>query len=223
MLIIYLGYAEVGGVWHANKYPGCRCDVPSAGYQYSFAPKADWSRYYSPAGEIQKYYADFADKNGFVGKYVQLRHEVTRAEWDDAAGQWLLSIKKTSESGTEETFEDRVDFLIGNIGVLNTWKWPDIPNRNLFQGQITHSADYDTSIQLEGKRIAVIGSGASSIQIIPAVQKVAAEVISFFRTPQWISTGLAVEGLTDVEGRNFDCEKTQDILFRPRLTHPIRY
>lgn len=223
MLIIYLGYAEVGGVWHANKYPGCRCDVPSAGYQYSFAPKADWSRYYSPAGEIQKYYADFADKNGFVGKYVQLRHEVTRAEWDDAAGQWLLSIKKTSESGTEETFEDRVDFLIGNIGVLNTWKWPDIPNRNLFQGQITHSADYDTSIQLEGKRIAVIGSGASSIQIIPAVQKVAAEVISFFRTPQWISTGLAVEGLTDVEGSNFDCKEIQDIQFGPRFTHPTRH
>lgn len=191
-------------MWHANRYPGCRCDVPSHGYQFSFAPKSDWSRYYSPASEIQQYYANFANKQGYVGQYIQLRHEVTKAEWDEATSQWVLSITKTTDAGTE-TFQDRVDFLVGNIGVLNTWKWPQIPNRELFKGQITHSADYDTSINIEGKRVAVIGSGASTIQIIPAIQKTAAQVISFYRTPQWISTGLVLDGLMDPAGSNFDC------------------
>lgn len=200
-----LGYEAVGGVWFANKYPGCRCDVPSAGYQFSFAPKADWSRYYSPAAEIQKYYADFADKHGYVGKYIHLRHEVTKAVWDEVDGQWILSIIKTLPNGETHSFEDRVDFLIANIGVLNTWKWPNIPNRESFKGQITHSAAYDTSIDLSGKRVAVIGSGASSIQIVPAIKNIAAEVISFYRTPQWVSMGLAIDGVTDPDGSNFDC------------------
>jgi cation diffusion facilitator CzcD-associated flavoprotein CzcO len=179
--------------------------VPSAGYQFSFAPKSDWSRYYSPAREIQEYYADFARKGAYVGKYINLKHEVTKAEWDESTSQWVLMISKTTDAGTE-TFEDRVDFVDGNIGVLNTWKWPDIPNREAFKGQMAHSADYDTSISVEGKRVAVIGSGASSIQIIPAIQKTAAEVIAFYRTPQWISTGVSLEGLTDLAGSNFDCE-----------------
>ena len=198
------GYADVGGVWYANKYPGCRCDVPSAGYQFSFAPKSDWSRFYSPASEIHKYYSDFAKERGYVGKYIQLKHEVTQAEWDEASGQWVLTIKKTSEAGTQ-IIQDRVDFLVGNVGVLNSWRWPDIPNRESFKGQITHSADYDTSTQLEGKRVAVIGSGASAIQIIPAIQKIAGQIVSFYRTPQWVSTGVTIDGVTDSEGTNFNC------------------
>jgi cation diffusion facilitator CzcD-associated flavoprotein CzcO len=116
-----------------------------------------------------------------------------------------LTITRTTDTGPV-TFQDRVDFLVSNIGVLNTWKWPEIPNRETFKGQMTHSAQYDTSINVEGKRVAVIGSGASSIQIIPAIQKTAAQVISFYRTPQWISTGVALDGLTDPAGSNFECK-----------------
>ena len=180
--------------------------MPSAGYQFSFAPKADWPRYYSPAKEIQKYYADFAADHDYIGKYIKLRHEITKAVWSEAKGTWNLYIKETLESGDSRELEDEVDFLIGNIGVLNTWRWPEIPNRESFKGRITHSANYDTTIDNTGKRVAVIGSGASSIQIIPAVQKIAAHVTSFYRTPQWITTGLSVDGYTDPEGRNFDCE-----------------
>ncbi|KAG5762447.1 hypothetical protein H9Q72_009448 [Fusarium xylarioides] len=157
-LVVYERYPKPGGVWYANKYPGCRCDVPSPAYQYPFHPKADWSKYYSPAAEIQSYYESFAREKGHVDNYIKLSHR--------------------------RTFEDRVDFLIANIGILNTWKWPDIPNREAFRGHITHSADYDTNLDLQGKTVIVIGSGASAIQI-------------------WIGPGLPMEGYTDSEGRNF--------------------
>lgn len=201
-----VGYPKPGGVWYANKYPGCRCDVPSPAYQYPFAPKSSWSRYYSPAAEIQSYYEEFATKNGYVDKYIRLSHQVDKAVWDETTGQWVLTISHTNESNEESTFEDRVDFLIANVGVLNTWKWPDIPNREAYQGKMTHSADYDTSLDLKDKTVIVIGSGASAIQIVPAIRPTVKKLISFYRTPQWIGPGLAMDGFTDSEGRNFDCE-----------------
>lgn len=117
----------------------------------------------------------------------------------------MLHITRTLPSGEKQTLTDEVDFLIGNIGVLNTWKWPDIPRRESFKGKIMHSAAYDESAVLDGKRIAVIGSGASSIQIVPEVAKVAKHLTVFYRTPQWITSGMSVEGYTDEEGRNFVC------------------
>lgn len=203
------GYPKPGGVWYANKYPGCRCDVPSPAYQFSFATKPDWSRYYSPASEIQQYYDDFAAERGFVDKYIKLLHRVDGAVWDEAAAEWIIDVSELKEDGTVvRAFQDRVDFLVANIGVLNSWKWPDIPNRESFKGQVTHSADYDRSIDLKDKTVIVIGSGASAIQIVPAIQPEVKKVISFYRTPQWIGPGLASEGYTDSEGRNFDCELT---------------
>jgi cation diffusion facilitator CzcD-associated flavoprotein CzcO len=200
------GYEECGGVWHANKYPGCRCDVPSAAYQFSFAPSPDWPKYYSPAKDIKAYYSNFARDRGYVEKYIKLSHEVVKAEWNEAKGKWILDILHHSLSGESIPLKDEVDFLVGNIGVLNTWKWPEIPQRETYTGRMTHSADYDTSIETKDKTVIVIGSGASSIQIIPAISKDAAKVVCFYRTPQWISTGLAVEGYTDPEGRNFACK-----------------
>ncbi|UPL03006.1 hypothetical protein LCI18_013940 [Fusarium solani-melongenae] len=208
-LIVYERYPKPGGVWYANKYPGCRCDVPSPAYQYHFAPKSNWSRYYSPAAEIQSYYEAFATENGYVDKYIKLSHRVDKAVWDEATGQWILTISQTNESNEERTFEDRADFLVANTGVLNTWKWPDIPNREAYQGKVTHSADYDTSLDLKDKTVIVIGSGASAIQIVPAIRPTVKKLISFYRTPQWIGPGLAMDGFTDSEGRNFDYTEEQ--------------
>lgn len=189
--------------------------MPSPAYQFSFAPKPDWSRYYSPSAEIQTYYEDFARDHGYLDRYIKLSHEVTGATWDEATSQWILCITETAESGAKlRSFEDRVDFLVANIGVLNTWRWPDIPNRETFRGKMTHSADYDTSLDLAGKTVIVIGSGASSIQIIPAIKKTAGKIISFYRTPQWISPGLAMEGYTDAQGRNFDCMCIQTLHYQ---------
>jgi cation diffusion facilitator CzcD-associated flavoprotein CzcO len=140
-----------------------------------------------------------------VDNYIKLSHRVDKATWDEPNGQWILTVTETTD-GRERTFEDRVDFLIANIGILNTWKWPDIPNREAFRGHMTHSADYDTDLDLQGKTVIVIGSGASAIQIVPAIRSAARKVISFYRTPQWIGPGLSMEGYTDSEGRNFLCE-----------------
>lgn len=180
--------------------------MPSPAYQFSFAPKTDWSRYYSPAAEIQAYYESFAKENGYLNKYIHLSHRVDKMVWDEATGQWTLTVTETTPGQGERTFEDKVDFVVSNTGVLNTWKWPDIPDREKFEGQITHSADYDTTIDLKDKTVIVIGSGASAIQIVPAIKDQAKKVISFYRTPQWIGPGLAMDGYTDTEGRNFDCE-----------------
>lgn len=136
---------------------------------------------------------------------MKLSHEITRADWIEDTAKWRLSITETLPSGDKQQLMDEVDFLIGNIGVLNTWKWPEIPNREQFKGQITHSASYDRNIDCTGKRVCVIGSGASSVQIIPVVQKQASHLLSFYRTPQWISSGLAVDGWTDAAGGNFTC------------------
>ncbi|OAL54590.1 FAD/NAD(P)-binding domain-containing protein [Pyrenochaeta sp. DS3sAY3a] len=213
-LVVYERYPKCGGVWYANKYPGCRCDVPSAAYQYPFAPKPDWTRFYSPASEIQEYYQAFAEERKYIGKYIKLRHEVTRADWDEKESMWRLTVTETTSGGEKREFEDSVDVLVGNIGVLNTWKWPDIAGRERFRGTMTHSADYDTSIDLKDKRVAVIGSGASSLQILPAVVKEAKEVVSFYRTPQWITGGMPIEGYTNDEGQNFDYSAEQKQKFK---------
>lgn len=185
--------------------------MPSPAYQFSFAPKADWSRYYSPAVEIQSYYEDFATERGYIDEYIKLSHRVDKITWDEKTSQWTLTVTQISDGQDQHTFEDNVDFVVANTGVLNTWTWPDIPNREAFQGRITHSADYDTTIDLEDKTVIVIGSGASAIQIVPAIKGTAKKVISFYRTPQWIGPGLAMEGYTDIEGRNFDCKSLSSL------------
>lgn len=126
--------------------------------------------------------------------------------WDSETSQWVLTITDKTNEEAPRGFEHRVDFLIANTGVLNTWKWPNIPHRESFKGQITHSADYDSSIKLRDKTVIVIGSGASAIQIVPAIKNEVKKLISFYRTPQWIGPGLAMDGFTDMEGRNFDCK-----------------
>ncbi|KAJ4177560.1 hypothetical protein NW755_013780 [Fusarium falciforme] len=211
-LVVYERHDQPGGVWYTNKYPGCRCDVPSPAYQYSFAPKPDWPMMYSSAQDIQGYYRDFAESRGYLDNYIKLKHSVNKAVWDEDNGQWILSVTERLSSGETRVFEDRVDFLVGNIGVLHTWKWPSIPGRELFKGKMTHSANYDTSLDLKDQRVAVIGSGASAVQIVPAIKDEAAHVVSFYRTPQWISSGMQVEGLTD--GSNIAFTDEQKKKFR---------
>jgi cation diffusion facilitator CzcD-associated flavoprotein CzcO len=212
-----LGHPECGGVWYANRYPGCRCDVPSPAYQYSFAPSAEWPKFYSSAHDIKNYYHSFAREHGYLDKYIKLNHEVTEARWQESTGTWLLSITHRAPTGEVQTLTDEVHFLIGNYGILNTWKWPDIPNRESFKGTLVHSANYDPSLDLRDKRVAVIGSGSSSIQIVPEVAKVAETTVLFYRTPQWITSGFTLEGFTDEEGRNFECKVTLLQSWLPRL------
>ena len=167
--------SEVGGTWRDNTYPGCQCDVPSILYSLSNRPNPNWSRTYSPQAEIQAYLrrcaADVpADK-------LQLDAEVTDAQWDDAAQLWVVQT-------TQGTWRARV--LVTGHGALSAPSVPDIPGLDSFEGAAFHSAQWDHDVDLAGKRVAVIGTGASAIQIVPHVQREAAKLTVFQRTPPWV-------------------------------------
>ncbi|KAH8621080.1 hypothetical protein IG631_24267 [Alternaria alternata] len=198
--------AACGGVWYTNRYPGCRCDVPSHQYQFSFAPNPEWSSYYSTAEEIQAYFQNFAEKQGYIGKYIKLQHHVTKAVWHEEKGQWQLFVREMNGPHFVRDFEDYVDFLVGSFGILNTWKWPDIPNRESFKGHMIHSANYDASLNLKDLRVAVIGSGPTASQIVPSICETAKQVVSVSRTPQWVVKEIGLKGNDDITGHNFQCK-----------------
>lgn len=174
---------EVGGTWRDNTYPGCACDVKSDLYSFSFAPNPDWSHRYARQPEILAYLRGVADRFG-MRTHIRFGHEVERAEWDDGEGLWRLHT-----SGGEYTAR----VLISGHGPLIDPRWPDIPGLEGFPGPRFHSARWDHSVDLSGKRVAVIGTGASAIQFIPEVQKVARQLTVFQRTPPWVMPRMDAE------------------------------
>jgi cation diffusion facilitator CzcD-associated flavoprotein CzcO len=167
---------DVGGTWHYTTYPGCACDVPSHLYSFSFAPNPDWSYTYSRQPEIGAYLRGCADRFG-IRPHVRLNTTVKTAEWDDAAGRWLIETDRGSVSA-------RV--LIAGMGPLAEPKIPDIPGLDLFEGAQFHSARWDHDHDLTGERVASIGTGASAIQLVPSIQPDVAKLHVFQRTPPWI-------------------------------------
>jgi cation diffusion facilitator CzcD-associated flavoprotein CzcO len=167
---------EVGGTWWANSYPGCQCDVASHLYSFSFAPNPDWTRTYSMQPEIQAYLRKTAEKLGLI-PYIRFGHEVTRAAWDEEAKLWRLS----TPAG-----ELTARVVVGGQGGLSEPRIPDFPGRETFAGPSFHSAAWDHSVDLKGKRVAVLGTGASAIQIVPSIQPEVGELKVFQRTPPWV-------------------------------------
>lgn len=167
----------VGGTWRENTYPGCACDVPSHLYCYSFEPNPNWTRVFSPQPEILAYLEHCADKYD-ITRRIRFNTRVNEVTYSEADKRWRVG----TESG--QTFE--VDVVLNATGPLNRPKFPAIPGRELFKGDQFHSSRWDHSVDLEGKRIATIGTGASAIQFIPEVVDSAAEVTVFQRTPAWI-------------------------------------
>jgi cation diffusion facilitator CzcD-associated flavoprotein CzcO len=168
---------EVGGTWHYNTYPGCACDVPSHLYSFSFAPNPEWSHTYSPQPEIRDYLRRCADDFG-VRPHIRLGHEVTAAEWDDDERRWHVA---TSQGD----FTARV--LVSGLGPLTEPKIPEIPGLETFEGETFHSARWNHDYDLDGKRVASIGTGASAIQYVPAIQPQVRQLHVFQRTPPWIA------------------------------------
>ncbi len=158
--------ADVGGTWRDNTYPGAACDVPSQLYSFSFAPNPDWSMSFSPQPEIQAYIRKVADKSGTLDRFV-FHTSVDDARWDDDAQRWV--VQTTAADGSQQTYAART--LISGAGGLSEPKIPEIDGIETFQGEIFHSARWNHDIDLAGKRVAVIGTGASSIQIVPEIQK----------------------------------------------------
>jgi cation diffusion facilitator CzcD-associated flavoprotein CzcO len=169
--------ADVGGTWRENRYPGCACDVPSHLYSYSFEPNPDWTRTYSTRPEIWDYLRRCADKYG-IRPHIRFRAEVVRAEFDEAEGLWRVHTR------AGERYRARV--LVLGTGFLSTPSWPAIPGRERFRGRSFHSQQWDESYDLRGKRVAVIGTGASAIQIVPRIAPLVARLDLYQRTPPWI-------------------------------------
>jgi cation diffusion facilitator CzcD-associated flavoprotein CzcO len=166
---------EVGGTWRENRYPGLTCDVPSRFYSFSFAPNPGWSSAFSPGPEIQQYFVRTADERG-LRPHIRFGAEVTEARWHD--GRWRL---RTAGGHTDEA-----DLLVTATGVLHHPKLPAIEGRDTFAGTAFHSARWDESVDLHGKRVAVIGVGATGVQLTVALAGIAERLLVFQRTAQWI-------------------------------------
>jgi len=166
---------DVGGTWRDNTYPGAACDVPSQLYSFSFA-RHDWSSSYSPQAAIFDYLRRTAREAGILDRF-HFGTELLGADWDEAAQHWLV------QTSAGDVLAENV--ILG-VGGLSEPKLPDIEGIDSFQGTLFHSARWDHSVDLTGKRVAVIGTGASAIQIIPELQKVAGHVDVYQRTAHWV-------------------------------------
>lgn len=168
---------KVGGTWNANHYPGVAVDVPSFLYSFSYSQKGTWSRLFAPGRELQAYAQEVTDQHG-LGPKLRLGTTVSGARFDEASDIWHVSTDKGE-------FTSR--FLIGGVGGLEVPNLPDIPGADSFGGQVVHTARWDHSVDLTGKRVGVIGTGASAVQLIPEVAKIASHLTVFQRTPIWVA------------------------------------
>jgi cation diffusion facilitator CzcD-associated flavoprotein CzcO len=167
---------DLGGTWRDNSYPGLSCDVPSHLYSYSFRPWR-WSRRFPPREEILGYLYALADEHG-LGPHLRFGRGVTAAEWDEQRALWKLT---TSDGGTITTMA-----VVSATGQLGRPAWPDIPGRDEFSGPSWHSGHWNHDVDLAGRRVAVIGTGASAIQFVPEVAKVAGHLDVYQRTPPYV-------------------------------------
>ena len=167
---------DVGGVWRDNSYPGCACDVQSHLYSFSFAPNPAWSHAFSPQAEIQAYLRDCAERFG-IRPHLRFNHTVREARWDDVQQRWRI---ETSEGLYT------ADVFVAAVGGLSEPSIPRLPGLERFQGKVMHSARWDHGYPLTGKRVAVIGTGASAIQLVPAIQPQVGRLLVFQRTAPWV-------------------------------------
>ena len=166
----------VGGTWYWNTYPGIAVDIPSFSYQFSFEQSSDWSRTYAPGRELRAYAKHCVDKYGLAPK-IRFNTTVLGATFDERNDVWRVEL----DSGDEVTAR----YLVNASGVLTTPRLPDIDGVDSFAGQTMHTARWDHSQELAGKRVAVIGTGASAVQVIPEIAPIVKQLNVFQRTPIW--------------------------------------
>ncbi|KAL2794663.1 hypothetical protein BJX66DRAFT_351131 [Aspergillus keveii] len=198
-LTIYEKNPELGGTWFENRYPGCACDVPSHNYQLSFESWTGWSEFFSGAPEILAYW-----------KRVATKYDIA----DERA------------PGNPRVFEDCADVLMTGTGLLNEWKWPDIPGLGSFAGEVLHSACWDEGFDAEGKRVAVIGAGSSGIQIVPALLDKVRGMDHYIRGKTWISNQHGGDRLslrTEGRGGNFAYTEEEKRAFREDPAAYLQY
>ncbi len=184
-VVVYEKNAEVGGTWLQNTYPGCRVDVASHLFCYSFAQRDDWPQHFSTQPELLEYFkrcaADFD-----VRRFINFSTTVEAVTFDDESATW--DVHTVGDDGRAQTA--RFHAVVNATGQLNRPKLPDIAGRDAFDGPAFHSAEWDHDVDLTGKRVAVIGTGASAAQFIPIIAEQAGEVLVFQRTPNWLAPTL---------------------------------
>ncbi|WP_078322448.1 flavin-containing monooxygenase [Mycobacteroides chelonae] len=168
----------VGGTWHTNTYPGVAVDIASATYSYSFEPNPDWSRLYAPGAELKGYADKVADKYD-LRRHLRYNTSVTAARWYESGQFWTLEL----EDGTSLTAR----IVVAATGILSQPKKPNIAGLSDFEGEIIHTSKWPKSADLSGKRVAFIGTGATAVQAIPEVAKIASQVTVYQRTPIWVT------------------------------------
>ncbi|CAO3589258.1 unnamed protein product [Absidia cylindrospora] len=170
---------EVGGTWNHNTYPGCACDIPSHLYSLSFAPNPNWSCRFSPQSEIHQYLRNVAKKYNLYDQTL-FNTEVVQANWLEELKKWELTVR---EKGSLENRVLLFDVVFAGLGPLRIPKYPK--EFKPFEGTIIHTAFWDDSVDLTGKKVAVVGSGASAVQLIPKLQPIVSHLTSYQRNPTW--------------------------------------
>ena len=170
---------EVGGVWRQNRYPSCGVDTPSHLYSYTFA-QGDWEHYFAKKPDIEGYFRKVAKQFGFYDD-IQFNTEVVATRYDEATQHWVTEVQRSD--GSHERLESNV--LLAAVGAFGTPKWPNIPGIDRFEGELMHTGMWDEKAELAGKRVAVIGNGASAMQLVPAIVDEVASMTVFQRSKQW--------------------------------------
>lgn len=172
--------AEAGGTWWENTYPGCRLDTPNFTYSFSFDQREVWPDHYTLQPDLRDYLLEVVARHD-LRDHIRFGRDVTQARWDQAAAQWV--VEATGPDGAEEL---RAEVLVTAVGQLNRPFVPDLPGLDTFPGPVMHSASWNHDVSLAGRKLAVIGTGASAFQIVPAVADQVAELTVFQRNPPWM-------------------------------------
>ncbi|ANB14279.1 hypothetical protein AWJ20_5244 [Sugiyamaella lignohabitans] len=192
-LEIFEKNADVGGVWEVNKYLGVRCDVPAHAYQYSFESNPGWTEYYAKGEEISQYWKRAAEKYDAY-KYITFNTKVIRSEFNENQGKWNVTLQ---DINTGNIYERQAHILILATGYFDSWKLPDYPGLGEYEGHLRHTSNWDPSFDPKDKSVAVIGNGASGIQVLPQLQRLASHVDHYVRNPTWIGSQFGGENIPE--------------------------
>ncbi|KAK4550377.1 hypothetical protein LTR36_003344 [Oleoguttula mirabilis] len=196
-IVVYERNEDVGGVWLTSKYPGCRCDIPSIVYQFSWRTNI-WSEMYAPAAENLAYLQTVARENDFY-KYMNFKHEIKQAAWNDDEAMWALTVK---DPASERTFEDKVHIFLEFNGPVSNPRLTPLPGIQDFKGEVVHPAYWSEDTSVDGKRVALIGYGCSGVQIGPNIVDRVAKLYTWFRNKTYILPP-PNQGFSAAGGANF--------------------
>ncbi|KAE8354737.1 hypothetical protein BDV28DRAFT_155992 [Aspergillus coremiiformis] len=182
-LTIFEKNEDVGGTWLENQYPGVRCDIPSHVYQATFSPNTQWTEEFAEGKEIWNYWQYQARKYD-VYRYIKFNSNIQTAQWDDKSSKWVLQVEDTKSATTSH---EEFDFILSAIGRFNAWRLPKYEGIEEYQGHLRHTSNWDSSFDVTGKSVAVIGNGASGIQLVPNIQPLVKRLDHYARSKTWIA------------------------------------